>query len=56
MQMHYVDKERVETCPIETPPPPNLQLTANFRYYTMQVVFNIIFDQCCDNVLDVQTV
>lgn len=22
----------------------------------MQVVFNIIFDQCCDNVLDVQTV
>lgn len=22
MQMHYVDKERVETCPIETPPPP----------------------------------
>lgn len=33
MQMHYVDKERVETCPIETPPP-HLQLTANFRYYT----------------------
>lgn len=22
----------------------------------MQVVFNFIFDQCCDNVLDVQTV
>lgn len=22
----------------------------------MQVVFNIIFDQCCDNVLDVQTI
>lgn len=30
MQMYYVDKERVETCPIETPPPSQPSINRKF--------------------------